>query len=208
VKFLTWLVALAQLLMTACSVAPVAKGPVSGAPVPTSAKGLRGVEILLIRHAEKAGSGPALSPAGRDRAEAYVRYFTTLAVGSRSITPDYLIAGADSGQSWRPRLTLKPLSKFLGRPIDLRFGADRIQALAEALRTEAHGRCILICWRHGTLPELLSALGADPGKLLPDGRWPEDEYSWLLDLRYDQAGHLVPAETRRVLQGLMPGDAR
>jgi hypothetical protein len=46
--------------------------------------------------------------------------------------------------------------------------------------------------------KLAKALGADPDKLIPGGKWPDDEYGWLLQLSYDQEGRLIPAKTKRL----------
>jgi hypothetical protein len=51
---------------------------------------------------------------------------------------------------------------------------------------------------------LVQALGADPNKLVPDATWPADVFGWLIELRYDAAGHLV--ETRCINENLMPDD--
>lgn len=74
--------------------------------------------------------------------------------------------------------------------MDLEYGASRLEALAENLRSTRRGDCILICWRHGGLPKLLAALGADPYDFLPSGIWPEFEYGAVVHLRYDSKGRL------------------
>lgn len=164
--------------------------------------------ILIIRHAEKPASGPGLSPAGQQRAEAYVPYFRNFTVDSTPLDLDYLVATADSRVSQRPRLTLEPLGKALQLKIDLRFQSKQGQELAAELQARPHGKRILIAWHHGAIPELLRALGADPAKLLPRAKWPDAEFAWVLLLRYDQAGHLIPNATRRIPEGLMPGDSK
>src|SRR5215471_18691768 len=82
---------------------------------------LQDATVLIIRHAEKPEGGPDLSAEGRRRAEAYVQYFSNFKVDNQLLRIDALIAAADSKQSRRPRLTLKPLSKALGLKIDTRF---------------------------------------------------------------------------------------
>jgi phosphohistidine phosphatase SixA len=160
--------------------------------------GLKDATVLIIRHAEKPESGRELTAKGRQRAEAYAKYFRELKIDSKPVEPDYLVATADSASSERPRLTLEPLSKALGMKIDLRFKAKEDAQLAAELRAKPHGRNILICWHHGKIPDLARALGADPAKLLPDGRWPESEFGWILVLRYDGDGRLLPEQTRRI----------
>jgi hypothetical protein len=111
---------------------------------------------------------------------------------------DYLVAAGDSTNSYRPRLTLQPLSEALGLKLDLRFTHENCGALAKELRAQSHGKGILICWRHGEMPQLLRALGADPGKLLPWGGWPENEFGLVLKLRYGPDGRLISSETARM----------
>jgi hypothetical protein len=167
--------------------------------------GLKGTTVLIIRHAEKPDKGYDLTPAGYQRAKAYVHYFQNFTVDGKPVRLDYLFAAADSNGSHRPRLTLEPLSKATGLPIDQRFGAKQYQELADELRTKPHGEHILICWHHGDIPGLLSALGANPEKLLPKGKWPDDVFGWMIQLHYDEKGQLV--EAKCINENLMPGDA-
>jgi hypothetical protein len=169
---------------------------------------LRDAVILIIRHAEKPGEGRELSPPGEQRAAAYVQYFTNYTIDSKPLNLDCLIAAADSANSRRPRLTLEPLSKRLGLKIALPFKDKQYEEMAHDLQTTPHGKRILICWHHGKIPELAQALGADPGKLLPGGKWPDDEFGWVLELRYDHDGHLIPEQTKRINENLMPGDTK
>jgi hypothetical protein len=168
---------------------------------------LKDAVILIIRHAEKPDDGYELSPAGRQRAEAYAQYFKTFALDSKPLKPDYLFATADTKSSHRPRLTLEPLSSALGMKIDLRFRTKNPQAFVQEIQSHSHGQHILIAWHHGEIPEIVQLLGANPASLLPAGKWPADEYSWVLMLRYDHDGRLLPAETKCIHEKLMPGDS-
>jgi hypothetical protein len=167
--------------------------------------GLKNTMVLIIRHAEKPDSGNTLTPAGEERAKAYVNFFKNYTVDTRPVTLDYLFAAADSKGSIRPRLTLEPLSKATGMAIDQRFTSKQGEELAKALRAKPYGGHILICWHHGQIPELLQALGADPKKLLPGGKWPDNVFGWVMQLRYDDKGQLV--EATRIKENLMPDDA-
>jgi hypothetical protein len=167
--------------------------------------GLKDTTVLVIRHAEKPDEGYDLTPVGYQRAKAYVRYFQNLTIDGKPVTLDHLFAAADSKGSHRPRLTLEPLSKATGLPIDQRFEAKQYQGLASDLRAKPHGAQILICWHHGDIPELLQALGANPEKLLPHGKWPDDVFGWMIQLRYNDKGELVGA--KRINENLMPDDA-
>ncbi len=167
--------------------------------------GLLNTTILIIRHAEKPASGNTLTPAGEKRAEAYVKYFQNFTVDSQPVKLDYLIAAANSTNSHRPYLTINPLAKALGQPIDQRFKAKEFQELADDLRAKPHGQHILICWHHGDIPQLTQALGADPKELFATGKWPDDVFCWVIQLRYDANGKLI--EAKRINEDLMPGDS-
>ena len=83
----------------------------------SGAAGLANAAVLIVRHAEEAGSGPGLSPQGQLRANAYARYFRPFRLGDERLRVDTLIAAADSRASQRSRLTLEPLSRISGIPI-------------------------------------------------------------------------------------------
>lgn len=166
--------------------------------------GLQNTTILIIRHAEKPAIGNTLTPAGEKRAQAYIGYFQNFTIDSQPFKIDALIAATNSENSHRPFLTIEPLSKALGMPIDQRFNAKEYQKLADDLRAKPHGQHILICWHHGDIPQLTQALGADPKQLFADTRWPDDVFCWVIQLRYDADGKLIDA--KRVNEDLMPGD--
>ena len=168
------------------------------------APALKGAVILLIRHAEKPESGEGLSLVGMARATNYVNYFRNYAVDSNSLTLNYLVATADSKKSHRPRLTIEPLSQAIHLPIDCRFANKQFQELADEIQSKPRGNHILISWHHGEIPNLLQALGADPSQLLPESKWPDPVFGWVIQLRYDDKGRLL--EARRFNQKLMPGD--
>ncbi|MDX8534689.1 flagellar basal body-associated protein FliL [Mesorhizobium sp. VK25A] len=155
--------------------------------------GLADATVLIVRHGEKPDSGTGLSPAGEARAKAYVHYFQPLRLDDgTNFRPDVLVASADSHNSARERLTLTPLGEALNLPIDQRFADKDVKALVKALSSESHGKSILIAWHHGELAKLIKAFGADPDALLPGGKWPGDVFDWVVVLRFDQAGKLIP----------------
>ena len=165
---------------------------------------LKNAVILVIRHAEKPDAGDRLSAAGDARAQAYVNYFKNFTIDGQPLKLDYLFATTDSSNSRRPRLTLEPVARALGIKIDRRFNNNQCQALAQELQSHPPGTNILICWHHGQIPRLLRALGGDPKKLLPNGKWPDDEFGWLIQLRYDEDGRLF--ESKRINENLPPDD--
>ena len=178
---------------------------VFAAPTPVEdSSALKNAVILIIRHAEKPEDGHGLSAAGMARADAYVNYFKNYQVNGQPLKLTSLFATADSKQSHRPRLTLEPTGKALGLTIDSWFKDENYQGLVNELRSKPHGEGILIAWHHKKIPDLLQSLGADPKQVIPRAKWPEDVYDWLIQLRYDENGHLI--EARRIEEKLMPDD--
>jgi hypothetical protein len=149
--------------------------------------------VLIIRHAEKPLTGSELTPAGQARAQAYTRYFEPFREDQLNLSVDALYAGADSESSVRPRQTLEPLSKSTGLKLDTSISTKDPAALVSLLRTAPHGAHPLVAWRHGQIPALLAAFGASP-TLLPNSRWPDDTFDWVVVLRFDAAGKLASSQ--------------
>jgi hypothetical protein len=150
--------------------------------------------VLLVRHAEKPETGNGLTPLGEARARLYANYFEPFQEEGLSIFVDCLYAGADSPNSIRPRLTLEPISKATGLPLHFKVGTRDSEALVRELRTEPHDRHPLIAWRRSEIPALLTAIGASPEKLLPNGQWPDDVYDWVIMLTTGPDGQLSSAK--------------
>jgi hypothetical protein len=163
--------------------------------------------VLIVRHAENGGIGRSLAPRGEQRAEAYKDYFLNFTVDSKRLEPNVIFAAKDSKQSHRPRLTVEPFAKAAKLKIDTRFGNNQSGELAADLRANQQGKVILISWRHPYIPALLGALGANPKSFLPNGKWPDSTYDWVIILSYDQDGRLIPGSSRRINEHLMPGDS-
>jgi hypothetical protein len=188
------------LLALAIPTAMLAEPPHDG-----KSSALKNTVVLVIRHAEKPDDGNGLSAAGEARAMAYVNYFKNFKADGQPLKLDCLFAAADSKASHRPRLTIEPTGKALGLVIDTRFKDKDFQGLADEIKSRPHGQAILIAWHQGKIPSLLRALGADPDQVLPNGRWPDDVFGWLIQLRYDSDGHLM--EAKRINEKLMPDDS-
>jgi hypothetical protein len=183
------------LLMLAVSVAIVEASPHGG-----KSKALKNTVILIIRHAEKPEAGNGLSAEGKARAKAYENYFKGFTMDGQPLKLDYLFAAADSKESHRARLTIEPTGQALGIAIDSRYKNKEFQALANKIKSKFHGSAILISWHHDKIPALLSALGVDPSTVVPKGKWPDDVFDWLIQLRYDQSGRL--ADAKRIIENL------
>ena len=164
--------------------------------------------ILIIRHAENPADGHGLSPRGKERAEAYKKYFKNFTVDGIRREPQAVLVAADSKQSHRPRLTVTPFAKAANLPIDNRFANKQPADLAAELRANYPGKVILVCWHHGEIPALLRALGAAPETLLPGGKWPRNVYDWVVVVSFDANGHVIPGSTKRITEHLLQGDSQ
>jgi hypothetical protein len=159
---------------------------------------LANATVMIIRHAEKPASGPGLSAAGQARAKAYAAYFQGLRLDGAPVRIDTLVATADSDESLRERLTLEPLSHVTGLPIQQPFDDRAVNELVNWLADGPPDRDILIAWHHGEVPNLLAKLGLDPSTILPGGRWPSDVYNWMVLLRFDRNGNVMPAHCQLI----------
>ena len=170
------------------------------APTPTPPSALARATVFIIRHAEEPDHGDGLSATGTAHANFYIGYFENYHLNaSTPLKLTALFAAANSSSSHRPYLTLTPLSQAIGLPIDTQFKDDDYAKLADNLQTVDHGRYVLVCWHHGNIPNLVRALGADPRELLPDGKWPDDQYGWMIQLHFDKQGALKTS--RLVVEG-------
>ena len=156
-----------------------------------NSSGLKNAVILIIRHAEKADDGHGLSSLGVARAKAYASYFKNVTINGRAVKLDDIFASKDSRISHRPLLTIEPTAEELGLKINDRFKNNQFNELVNEIKSQPHGENILAVWHHGNIPGLLRSLGADPKTLLPNGKWPGHVYDWLIELRYDENGHLL-----------------
>jgi hypothetical protein len=171
-------------------------GSASGQTVPAQ-NYLADNTVLIIRHSEKPETGTGLTAQGEARAQLYAKYFQPFQEAGFSIMVDSLYAGADSSSSNRPRLTLEPISKTTGLPLHHKVGTKESDTLVHELETEPHGKHPLIAWRHGEIPALLTAFGASPEQLLPNGKWPDDVYDWVIVLKMGPEGQLSSAKLIR-----------
>ena len=162
--------------------------------------GLSDATILIVRHGEKPGEGTGLSPAGEMRAQVYAEYFRHFTMNGTPIRIDQLVAAEDTDSSSRPRLTLEPLSLEMGMRIDQPCPDHAVTTLVDWLKQRPAHQTTLVSWHHTKIAKLLAALGADPAALLPDGRWPNDRFDWVVALRFDHEGKLIPGSARIIAE--------
>jgi phosphohistidine phosphatase SixA len=118
--------------------------------------------ILVMRHAEKPADSadPNLSAAGVARAGKLAHY-----IPDNFGDIDLIFAAATSKHSVRPYETVKPLSDYIGVPVDSTVAADDYAFLARELVSDARfvNKRIVVCWHHENIPSFMRALGASSG---------------------------------------------
>lgn len=170
----------------------LAIGAAAKPPVPAAARlGVKNATILIVRHAEKPDSGIGLSEEGQKRAQAYAQYFQHYECDGKPLKLTLLYPAADGKHSRRSRLTLEPLSKALGLPLKCIYKDEQTSQLVQELQAKGQGQAILIAWHHSEIPNILRSLGVPPLTLLPKGKWPNQQYGWVLELRFDAEGNLM-----------------
>ncbi|WLH35461.1 flagellar basal body-associated protein FliL [Pseudomonas sp. FP2196] len=172
----------------------------------SAAPGLRNVTVLIVRHAEKPDIGRELNARGEQRAAAYADYFNPLKLAGETLTPQRLIATADSPESIRPRQTLIPLSQRLQLPVEQPFANSKVDKLVSLLREHNQAKTVLIAWHHGHINKLIAAFGGNGPALIGQEKWPVDVYDWLIVLRFDDKGQLMQSRSQKIQEHLLPGD--
>ena len=180
------------LTLLAASATTLAQAPTSTAQPPAT--------ILIIRHAEKLTDGQLdLSPTGFKRASLLPNLFVP---GARPDlpTPQAIFATHQSKHSNRPVETVTPLATALHLPIDNTIQNEDYAALAATLLSGKYaGKVVLVSWHHGTLPQFVTALGAQP----PYTPWPDTQFDriWRIDYKDGKA------TLKDLPQHLLPGDS-
>lgn len=139
--------------------------------------------------------------------------FSTAQAGrSRFPAPDFLFATAPTNSSSRPVETITPtleaLQVFNNNPkltINAQFANDTngIQGLVAAiLKNPATygGKKILICWHHGTIPQLTEAFGV-PASQLPFTKWPSTVFDLIFGITFPSGNPLLGVTFQKLLYG-------
>lgn len=164
-------------------------------------------QVLLIRHAEKpppSEQSVHITEQGEKRAQALFELFEKSSSRPDPFPkPDFIFAARNSENSHRALETVTPLAKKLKLPVN-----DTIQNLSfQDLRKELfgdkryQGKTILICWHHGTSPDLARALGAANSP----GDWDHKAFDRVWQLVYDEKGRVTFLDRP---QRLLPGDSK
>ena len=145
-------------------------------------------QILIIRHGEKPGDpcddskadDIGLSTRGYERAAA-LAFNIPVTFGKI----DYLFATKNSTHSHRPVETITPLRKALKLKINHDYADGDFEKIAKHIldHSEYSGAPILICWHHGTIPQLACKLHVAN----PPCPWPCEVFDrvWIIDYAAD-----------------------
>ncbi len=171
--------------------------------------------LVFLRHAEKPGEGLGqLNCQGLNRA----LDLATL-LPERFGNADYVFAANPSRQveegskdesySYiRPLMTISPSAIRLGLPVNIDYGANDTDALAEELlRDKYRNATVYTAWSHGYLPDLINAVA---GKALGEERvitedWGGDDFDTLYVLTLTWHDGKASLLSRNVRQGLNDG---
>lgn len=153
-------------------------------------------EILIIRHAEKpeSSTAPNLTSKGYARAAALVQFFS-----SSFDTPDFLFATQVSKNSNRPVETITPLASALHMSLNSKTADADFAVLAQDILANPQytGRMIIICWHHGTIPDLAKAFGAAD---VPKS-WPDAVFDRVWRLQFGDSGTTLTILQQHLLFG-------
>ena len=162
--------------------------------------------VLLIRHAEKPPDEAVsvhLTPEGAKRADALPKLFeASMARPDPFPKPDFIFATENSMRSRRPVETVEPLAKALGLKVHTPFkNADFARLAKQILEDPKYsGKTVLICWHHGTMPQLARALRASDA---PDD-WKGTAFDRVWQITYDGG----KAAFQSLPQRLLPSDSK
>lgn len=134
---------------------------------------------------------------------------TQLSAGQpRFPVPNFIFATAQTNPptgSNRPFETITPLVQALQITPNNSYtntdDSDGIQGLVSAIGTNPMyaDQVILICWHHGTIPELVEAFGV-PKKQLPWDKWPGTVFDLVLSITWDgDTANLAPPGYQKLL---------
>ncbi|GAB7356942.1 hypothetical protein MBLNU459_g7787t1 [Dothideomycetes sp. NU459] len=142
--------------------------------------------VYMIRHGEKPPKKDGhdqigLSELGTERSEALVHVFGR----DSQYNIDYIIAEhpKKDGDRARPYQTVKPLAKSLGVKFNHKIDRDDSAGVVDAVQEYSGGGNILICWEHGRLTDIATALGITPAPVYPDKRF---DVIWTVPPPYDK----------------------
>ncbi|MGH9969328.1 MAG: phosphoglycerate mutase family protein [Pyrinomonadaceae bacterium] len=119
--------------------------------------------VILVRHAEKniepGNPDPALSPAGRERAQVLVHM-----LGKTGITAIY------ATQYQRTQSTASPLAQSLGIKIN-QLEALNVKELVRQIKSDHVGGVVFAAGHNNSVPEIIAALGGVNYPIIPESEY-------------------------------------
>ncbi len=127
---------------------------------------------------------------------------------SRFPTPDFLFATEQSKNSNRPVETITPLAQALNLKINHSFkdspGHNGIKGLKSEIRKNPGtyaNKVILICWHHGTAPQVAEALGVQPSQLQGWNPWDPNVFDLVFSITWDKGQASLVVSYQQLLYG-------
>jgi len=123
--------------------------------------------VYLIRHGEKPSDGSdGLSAQGVERSQC----LRTVFGNASNYNIGYIIAEEpeSSGSRERPLETVQPLATDLGLTVDISCAKTDSDCVTTLVDSYTGTNNILICWEHGELTDIVTALGDDDAPTYPD----------------------------------------
>lgn len=116
--------------------------------------------------------------------------------------PTVLFATQPSKNSTRPLETITPLSVALGLAINSNHADNDFAKVASDILTKPayNGQTVLICWHHGKIPDLATALGAQK---IP-AKWPGTTFDRVWQIRFTDG---TTGDVQDSPQSLLYGDS-
>jgi hypothetical protein len=117
---------------------------------------------------------------------------------SRFSTPEFLFAAQASKNSNRPVETVTPLSVALSLTCDDKHADADYAKLASDILTDSKysGKVVLVCWHHGNIPNLATALGiANPPA------WPGSVFDRVWVISYSNGAASLANNAQMLLYG-------
>ncbi|HTK66650.1 MAG TPA: hypothetical protein VL595_30025 [Pseudonocardia sp.] len=141
--------------------APAAAPPAAATPAPAPALAPR--VIMVIRHGEKPAKGHSLTARGWSRARVLPTLFAApVDAGAPDSLPApkviYAAGATDAGTGQRTRETVSSLSSRLNVPVNTAYGKGQEASLVRQAVAQSENGPVLICWQHGEIPAIASAL--------------------------------------------------
>ncbi|MBY0293352.1 MAG: hypothetical protein K2W92_08720 [Alphaproteobacteria bacterium] len=158
-------------------------------------------KVILIRHSEKIPNGNQLDLRGLERAQVLPYYFAhTPLYNTPPITHIFAAGLKSAGASVRPIQTCSPIANFYNLPLNINFKNFETKEIATELLTNPKydHTSVLICWSHGHIREIVTALGGDD-----PGKWSTHVFDQVYLLTFTEG---EKPKFEKILQKLMFGD--